>query len=145
MGGVIAYGHGNAMTFRGVNRSGTEYECIQGRGIFDGPNDAASIDAIAAWNANAVRIPLNEDCWLGINGVPASYAGAAYQQAISAYVQLLLSKGMTPILELHWSAPGGTPATGQSPMPDADHSPAFWVSVASALWGRHPRDPGAVQ
>ncbi len=138
MGGTIVDGSGNAVTFRGVNRSGTEYECVQGRGIFDGPNDAASIDAIAAWNANAIRIPLNEDCWLGINGVPAAYAGAAYQQAISSYVQLVLSKGFTPILELHWSAPGDTAATGQSPMPDEDHSPDFWTSVAGA-YGKDTR------
>jgi len=135
VGSAIVDGEGNAVTFRGVNRSGTEYECIQGRGIFDGPNDAASIDAIAAWNANAIRIPLNEDCWLDLNGVPAIYAGAAYQQAIEAYVQLVLSKGFTPLLDLHWSAPGGTAATGQSPMPDEDHSPAFWASVAGFYGG----------
>ena len=41
MGSAIVDGSGNAVTFRGVNRSGTEYECVQGRGIFDGPSDAA--------------------------------------------------------------------------------------------------------
>ena len=25
-----------------------------------------------AWNINAVRVPLNEDCWLGINGVASA-------------------------------------------------------------------------
>ena len=48
----------------GVDRSGTEYACIQGWGIFDGPSDTASVLAIASWNENAVRVPLNEDCWL---------------------------------------------------------------------------------
>ena len=33
---------GLTVQVRGVNRSGTEYACIQGWGIFDGPSDAAS-------------------------------------------------------------------------------------------------------
>jgi hypothetical protein len=37
---------------------------------------------------------------------------------------------MTPILNLHFSAPGRELASGQAPMPDADHSPAFWRGVA---------------
>ena len=31
------------------------------------------------WSINAVRVPLNEDCWLGINGVKPQYGGAAYR------------------------------------------------------------------
>src|SRR2546422_3166294 len=50
---------------RGVNRSGTEYACAQGWGMFDGPSDSASVQAIASWKANVVRVPLNETCWLG--------------------------------------------------------------------------------
>src|SRR5690242_1994889 len=57
-------GTNHALILRGVNRSGTEYACIQGWGFFDGPSDLASAQAIAAWGANAVRIPMNEDCWL---------------------------------------------------------------------------------
>src|SRR5262249_54003018 len=54
------------ITLHGVNRSGTEYACIQGWGIEDGPMDQMSVNAIATWGANLVRVPLNEDCWLGI-------------------------------------------------------------------------------
>jgi len=61
----------------GVNHAGSEYACVQGWGFFDGPTDSASVAAVASWHATAVRIPLNEDCWLGINGVPSSYAGIA--------------------------------------------------------------------
>src|SRR5213082_2465887 len=53
----------------GVGRSGTEYPCVQNQGIFDGPHDAASVNVMAGWQMNAVRISINEDCWLGINGV----------------------------------------------------------------------------
>jgi uncharacterized protein YbdZ (MbtH family) len=37
------------------------------------------------------------------------------------------------VLDLHWNAPGGTLATGQQPMADLDHAPAFWSSVARAF------------
>jgi endoglucanase len=123
--------NGTVVRLLGVNRSGTEYACIQGWGIFDGPNDDASVAAMAAWHINAVRIPLNEDCWLSINGVNPAYAGATYRTAIQTYVNLLHQHGLYAILELHWNAPGTSRATGQQVMPDADHSPAFWTSVAT--------------
>ena len=34
---------GNQVMLHGVDRSGAEYACVQGNGIFDGPNDQASI------------------------------------------------------------------------------------------------------
>jgi hypothetical protein len=117
----------------GVNRSGTEYSCIQGKGIFDGPSDAASVQAIASWHANIVRIPLNEDCWLGINGVSPAYGGTSYQRAIDQYVRLLHQNGMYAELSLMWGAPGAYPATYQPNAPDADHSPALWASLAAAF------------
>ncbi len=116
----------------GVNRSGTEYACIQNNGIFDGPHDLPSVQAMLNWHINAVRVPLNEDCWLNINGVSANYGGANYRQAIADYVTLLISNKITPILDLHWSAPGNTPATSLLPMPDRDHSLTFWKQVATA-------------
>jgi endoglucanase len=131
---------GATLRLLGVDRSGTEYACIQGWGMFDGPSDAASITAMAAWHINAVRVPLNEDCWLGINGVKAAYGGAAYQQAIGQYVGRVHQAGLVAILDLHWAAPGATPATMQLPLPDADHTPAFWSSVATA----YRNDPSVV-
>jgi len=126
---------GLTVQVRGVNRSGTEYACIQGWGIFSGPNDAASIQAMKAWRVNAVRVPLNEDCWLGINGVPTAYSGPAYQQAIKDYVSLLNQNGLYAILDLHWSAPGTSAANWYAPMPDLDHSPDLWSGVAAAFKG----------
>lgn len=132
-GNKIVNSAGQTVRLLGVNRSGAEFMCIQGYGIFDGPSDAASVAAMAAWKINTVRVPLNEDCWLGINGVNSAYGGSNYQQAIVDYVNLLNSYGLIAVVELHWSAPGTTPATGQNPMPDADHSPAFWQSVANTF------------
>jgi hypothetical protein len=126
---------GQEVRLLGVNRSGGEYMCVQGRGIFDGPVDAQSIQYMINWKINSVRIPLNEDCWLGINGVAASMSGTVYQQAVVDYVNLLNSMGVVAIVELHWGAPGTTLATAQTPMPDADHTPAFWQSVANTFKG----------
>jgi len=124
----------------GVNRSGQEFKCIQqgspgslGWGIFDGPTDLASVQAIASWHANAVRVPLNEDCWLGINGVNPSYGGAAYQATIASYVSTIHQAGLYAILDLHWNAPGAVAAASQQPMPDADHAVDFWKSVATTF------------
>ena len=119
----------------GVNRSGTEYACIQGWGIFDGPSDDASVAAIAAWRVNTVRVPLNESCWLGVNGAPAQYSGQVYRQAIADFVGRLNRHGMAVVLDLHWAAPGTERATGQRQMADADHAPEFWRSVATTFKG----------
>jgi hypothetical protein len=124
---------GHPLMLRGVNRSGTEYACIQGWGIFDGPSDTASVQAMASWRMNYVRVPLNEDCWLGINGVGTTYGGANYQNAIAAFVNLLNQNGIYAELSLIWGAPGTNQATYQPAAPDQDHSPAFWTSVATTF------------
>lgn len=120
----------------GVNYSGGEYACVQGWGIFDGPSDQTFVNALLAAHVNAVRLPMNEDCWLGINGVATAYAGANYQNAFVSFANLLTANGITPELDLQWSAPGTQLATVNNSMPDADHSPAFWASVAAKFAGR---------
>lgn len=127
--------HGQPIRVLGVNRSGPEYACVQGLGIFAGPTDKRAIAAMTAWRINAVRLPLNEDCWLGINGVPSAYSGARYRAAIHAYVARLHHAGLFVVLDLHWSAPAARRAIGQQPMADLDHSPAFWASVAQTFRG----------
>jgi hypothetical protein len=136
-GTALANAAGQAVRLRGVNYSGTETYCSMGYGIFDGPSDQASVTAMKTWKVNAVRIPMNEDCWLNINGVTAVYSGANYQNAIKNYVNLLNQNGLYAILELHWSAPGAQKATGQQPMPDMDHSPTFWSQVANTFKGNN--------
>jgi hypothetical protein len=134
-------GNGQTVVPHGVNRSGTEFRCIQNTGIFDGPSDAASVLAIKSWtNVNVVRLPLNEDCWLNVNtsGIDPAFVGQNYVNAISSYVDLLTQNGIYTILDLQWSAPGQQVANfvaGQLtlPMPDLDHSPAFWTSVANTF------------
>ncbi|HCT78101.1 MAG TPA: cellulose-binding protein [Micromonosporaceae bacterium] len=128
----------------GVNRASAEFACVQGKGMWDSPTpDQASVDAMKAWNIHAVRIPLNEDCWLGTFGTPS---GATYQQAVKAYVDLLVANGINPIVEMHWnhgvytgtaSACADVNATCQKPMPDAQYAPTFWTQVANMFKGNN--------
>lgn len=122
---------GAPIFLRGVNRSGSEYRCIQAGGFFDGACDEPSVRAMKTWNINAVRVPLNESCWLDINGAPPDFAGEAYREAIASYVHLLHKYELIPILELHWTRSGDAPADSLDPMPNVDHSPQLWSEVAS--------------
>ncbi len=125
---------GRGVLLHGVGRQGTEYMCSKYRDLFDGPHDQASIDAMLAWNINAVRIFLNESCWLSINGADPALSGDLYAKAIQDYVHLLEHNGITPILDLQLAAPGNVLANyPQTPMANRDHSPAFWESVAQAF------------
>jgi hypothetical protein len=139
-GNELVDGANHVVHLQGVNRSGTEYACVQGWGIFDGLSNAASIKAIASWHVNVVRVPLNEDCWLAINGVKAQYAGANYRNAIVHYVDLLHRNGMYAEVSLIYGAPGKYQATYEPAAPDEDHSPAMWSSMASTFKG----DPNVI-
>jgi endoglucanase len=136
-GNRIVDGAGQTVRLRGFNHSGTEYACVEGWGIFDAPDHTrpspSVVTAMAGWTgANAVRVPLNEQCWLGL-GVPAAYGGPAYQRAIVDYVNLLNGHGFTAVLDLHRSAPGRAASLDQEQMPDRDHSVTFWRSVAATF------------
>lgn len=153
-------GDGSPTRLLGVNITGPEFVCAgplysdyYKQGVWAYPVGDAAVAAMAAWKINAVRIPLNEDCWLGINPVtrtgepsytvkPAKGAAARkraqraarhYRSEIRAFVRRLHARGLYAILDLHWTAPGSLPATGQYPLPDRDHSVAFWKSVATAF------------
>jgi endoglucanase len=132
-GNRLMNGADQPVALHGVNRSGTEYACIQGWGMFDGPNSAASVAAMASWHINFVRVLVNEDCWLGINGVKRAYGGAAYRRALTRYVSLLHRYGMYAEVSLIWAAPGRRKATDQPIAPDEDHAPAVWRGLAEAF------------
>lgn len=134
VGNQIHNAQGQSVFLHGVNRMGTEYACIQGWGFAHGPIDASVVKAMQGWNINAVRVPLNESCWLGINTTSA-YAGAAYRQAIQSWVAAITQANMAAILEVHWTAPGSQAATGQKAMLNADHSLDLWRSVAETFKG----------
>jgi hypothetical protein len=126
---------GERVRLRGVNRTSAEYACIQGWGIFEGPITDQAIKAMLSWKINAVRIPLNEGCWLDVNtqGIDRQYVDAAYRNTVVDYVNRLTAVGMVVILDLHWSGPGSQKAIGQLPMANRDHSVQFWTSIANTF------------
>jgi endoglucanase len=139
VGNHFVNGAGQTIRLLGVNHASFEYACNFGYAYDDGHMDDADAAAVASWNASAVRLPLNEDCWLGINGEPSNsqepdppLTAAGYRQAVESYVAALNAHGLYAILDLHWTAPGSLAADGQRPMPDA-HSVEFWTSVASTF------------
>lgn len=132
-GNRLVDGSGATVRLLGVDRSSFEYACAQGWGLYEGPVDATAIAAMKAWRIDAVRVPLNEACWLGLPSVKPAYRGAAYRSAVTGFVHRLHAAGLYVILDLHWNAPGAQPALGQQVMADSDHSPAFWSSVAAAF------------
>ncbi len=143
-GNKLVSASGQRVVLHGVDRSGTEFMCAQNRGIFDGPNSAASIRAMKQYGINAVRVPLNEACWNGESYVKHSMAGAPYRAAVTAYVNRLTANGMNAIVDLHWtdgqymglaSACASATATCQKPMPDAAGAVPFWKSTAQAFKG----------
>ena len=126
---------GGTVTLHGADMSGTEFVCAQGWSSdpFGGqPEDSSqTFAAMRSWNINVVRVPLNKDCWLGINGV--KMPAGTYQAAVTKLVGDLRAAGFYVIVDLHWSAPAGQLAASQNPAPDEDHSPSFWKSVAATF------------
>jgi Cellulase (glycosyl hydrolase family 5) len=117
----------------GANWPSFEYACSQGWGYSQDDDSAAAAVAMASWGITAVRVPLNQNCWLGSD--PSDYGTAAgYRAAVAAWVGILNAHGIVVILDLHWSAPAGQHALGQWPMADSN-SISFWTSVASAYSG----------
>src|SRR5579884_4533694 len=118
VGNQIEDSNGNVFVPRGVDRMGTEYACRASNdpSDFDGPVDQTAVSAMLTWDINAVRVPLNEDCWLGINGEPANGKTAAqYQADIINWVNLLNQNGLIVILDLHWNNSGTNKSTTQEP------------------------------
>lgn len=125
---------------RGVNWTSFEYACTQGWGMSNLDTLVATdpltfeARAIADWGTNTVRIPLNQDCWLGTRGAPVSdqfdsRTPTGYRTAVADFVDALNRAGMVVILDLHSRKRIGAPEFGNLAMPDSE-SLAFWRSVA---------------
>lgn len=125
---------------RGVNWTSFEYACTQGWGFSNLDTLVASDPlayesaAIAGWGANTVRLPLNQDCWLGTRGAPVSDETQArtpqgYRHAVADFVDALNRAGLVVVLDLHSRKRIGAPEFGNLAMPDSE-SVAFWRTVA---------------
>lgn len=151
---------------RGVVWSSFETACAQGWGYSaldtlggpgdgtgDGPGDhgrgdreaaASQAGVLASWGVDTVRLPLNQDCWLGTRGAPVSdeftrRTPAGYRAAVDTFVEALNERGMVVVLTLHSRKRIGSPAAGTLAMPDSE-SLAFWRAVA----GRYAEQPSVL-
>ncbi len=134
---------GQPLRLRGVSYSGFESVAIQGwspndpSGAQAGQPGGPKWSAIRRWNANTVRLPLNEASWLGHDCIDSEGLrrkpdpGGNYRAAVIAQVAAATAAGLYVILDLHWSAPGKACPMLQTQMANRDHSLAFWTSVAS--------------
>ena len=120
---------GQPVQLKGVGTMFAESSCIRGTGVIQGPFQQ-SIPAWRSWGVNAVRLPLNEDCWLDQHGAPPNFSGARYQNEVVGFVEQLLDVGIVAILDLHWTNSSGGLATSQDLFLSGT-SPQFWESVAS--------------
>jgi len=129
---------GQVFVPRGVNWPSFEYACRDGYGYSNstGPRtvgpDAAGAAVIASWHINTVRLPLNQDCWLGDDRLPKFGRASGYRAAVRKWASMLHRRGIAVVLDLHWSGPNGVVADGQRAMAD-DRSDDFWGSVARAF------------
>ena len=135
-------GSGATVQLRGVNMSGLELSSILGSGDpwgysgFGTSSGTIPDDTfIRAQKVNVVRLPLNEESWLGYanssgsNPDPSGNYVAVVKKSVAQYT----ADGLYVIVDLHWSAQGSAPANAQQMMADSDHSIAFWTSVANAF------------
>jgi endoglucanase len=124
-GNTICTGDGRPHLFHGVDRPSLEF--------LSGGQNLSLQDSrlMASWNANVVRIALNQDFWLAASPI----ANPDYPSIVDAAIRWAEMAGMDVILDLHWSDRGvlGScdPSGGcQQVMPDAN-SITFWSEVAA--------------
>ncbi len=134
--------------FRGVDRPSLEWQPT-GQAL-SGSNGipASDFTNMAAWNANVVRLSLNQDFWLDGAALITTMGSTAtaYQATVQAAVTNAEAAGLDVILDLHWSDQGNLGVTtkcalndtagcsGQQPMADANSIP-FWTQVATMFKG----------
>jgi len=145
-GNRIVTAAGEPYRLLGTNKAGSEYACIQGNGVWADSNDDLDLGFMQQWRIRAVRVPLNEQCWIGgFDEIAPEGSGQIYRDEITQWVDLILARGMTPIVELHWSwgsytGPEATCevelAACQKPMPNMTYSVRFWEEVAQAFADR---------
>ena len=129
------------MVLHGTEISGSAYACEQngGYGFSDTPSGSSLYAPMVPWHINSVTIGIDQDCWLGINGVQAQYSGQNYINWIKAQVTSMESYGMYPVIAFFVGEPGtDTPnwystGNGNAPMPDNDHVPLVWEEIANTF------------
>ena len=136
---------GSVLVPRGINWSSFEYACTQGWGYsaldVNGGSAAAEAEAaaMASWGANTIRLPVNQDCWLGTRGAPVSDSSTqrtaeGYRASIAEFIAALNREGLAVILDLQSRKRVDQNEFGNLAMPDAE-SLEFWESAAREYAG----------
>lgn len=149
---------GETITLRGVSIMGMEYTAISGFSPADPfPQLVESTwNSLKKWHINAIRIPLNEISYLGLQCV-MPFSGPAfnklgeirdsdparnYKSRLKDVVDRATRENLYVILDLHSTAPDDTGNTvkgiktqcayERNPLPDIAHSIDFWKAVAAS-------------
>ncbi|MFD0745008.1 hypothetical protein ACFQ1L_26745 [Phytohabitans flavus] len=85
---------------RGIVRSTVETGCVAGAVTWDGPVDDASVRALRSRGVNAVRVVLNDACWIYTPGPTYHEYRTAYLDEAAAYITRLTRAGITPIVSV---------------------------------------------
>ncbi len=137
-GAAVCTSDGALHLFHGVDRPSLEFCASTNVGCTH--LSASDFSLMAGWNANAVRVALNQDRWLA----NAALYDPNYASEVDDVIQWAESAGMDVILDLHWSDRGDLTVTQQSmqaagnsnqqPMADVN-SLEFWREVAARYRG----------
>lgn len=124
-GNTICTASGQPHLFHGVDRPSLEWS---NSGVL---LSAADFQLMASWQANAVRIALNQDFWL--SGSP--YFDDGYPARVDQAIKWAEAAGLDVILDLHWSDRGTLGSCDpkkncQQSMADSN-SKTFWADVAA--------------
>ncbi len=129
---------GYPVLLRGVNRSGLEYSAPGGQGSLASAGISESeFDEIAAWGANLVRIPFNQDWALRTS----EYDPEAYLAALDRVIAMAAARNVYTLLDLQWLdavSPRGRLPNGRinfvPPLPNLG-SIELWKQLASRYRG----------
>ena len=138
---ALVDGRGRAVRLRGVNRAAFESRCTyDGSDFADGPVDQASVTAMKSWKINVVRLTINEDCWLGVNGLTLGGNAAGYRRDVLAYVSLCEGTDCTSCPCSRCSVPAPKKAT-QIDQPAGQESHALVLAEPCLRSAGRPRCP----
>jgi endoglucanase len=124
-GNTVCTGDGRAHLFHGVARPSLEWSSV-GEGLA-----LEDFRLMSSWNANVVRIALNQDFWIS----ESPLHDPSYPSLVDSAIAWAEASGMDVILDLHWSDKGvlgGCLPSGGCQQRMADvNSLTFWSQLAA--------------
>jgi hypothetical protein len=132
---IVTAATGRSVSLRGIARSGLEYSAPTGRGALRNARirSAEIQEMVAAWGANIIRLPFNQD-WALTFG---SNDPEPYLSALDFVIDAAASHGAYTLLDLHWldaMTPRGRLSDGSinfvPPLPNL-RSIQLWTELAA--------------